>query len=359
QLLLLLCRHLASERDAGLFTVTYAPRGLTGVEVRMDSALPAFTRKTKLRLLAKKFFTCQSASSRRHRAELSDRMSLMERGGVRPITAVAWTSNTSTCPKDFNLISITEDGAAANFTRSFGMKSGYYLCYSKELSGGMVVSDIQLISDKDSIPHGYCYISEHLEPKATVSKKKRVCVHFVPVHSVDTAVLDIKLTAKSKMMLQHYTYVGDIHGYVLWCRKGYFSAPVPQAKPRSVSLDLRTLSLEQPSAPLPLRPSNPPPVPHNKLSQRRSSLHTRDNLDKPADSSIQGITALDGVPFGLHPKFEIQANSTGQLNSQLNNIRIKSLKDIENEYNYTFAVEESAAKRTRPSVQSGDASLAQ
>lgn len=28
-------------------------------------------------------------------------------------------------------INITEDGAAANFTRSFAMKSGYYLCYSK------------------------------------------------------------------------------------------------------------------------------------------------------------------------------------------------------------------------------------
>lgn len=28
----------------------------------------------------------------------------------------------------------------------------------------MVVADIQLISDKDSIPHGYCYIAEHLEP---------------------------------------------------------------------------------------------------------------------------------------------------------------------------------------------------
>lgn len=28
-------------------------------------------------------------------------------------------------------ISITEDGSAANFTRSFAMKSGYYLCYSK------------------------------------------------------------------------------------------------------------------------------------------------------------------------------------------------------------------------------------
>lgn len=45
-------------------------------------------------------------------------------------------------------------------------------------------------------------------PEASVWKKKRVCVRMVPVGSVDTAVLDIKVTAKSKMMLQHYTYVG-------------------------------------------------------------------------------------------------------------------------------------------------------
>lgn len=280
-------------------------------------------------------------------------MSLMDHGVIRPITAVAWTSNTSTCPKDFTVISITEDGAVANFTRSFGMRSGYFLCYSKNLTGGMVIADIQVISDRDSIPHGYCYIAEHLESKASVSKKKRVCVHVAPVGSVDTAVLDIKLTAKSKMMLQHYTYVGDIHGYVLWCRKGHFSSPMPQAKPRSVSLDLRKLSLEQPSAPVPLRPSNPPHLHHpGKLSQRRRSLQLKDNLDKPADSSIQGITALDGVPFSLHPKFDIQ---TPQTNS-LNNIHIKSLQDIENEYNYTFVVEESAAKRTRPSVQTTAAS---
>lgn len=280
----------------------------------------------------------------------------MERSAVRPITAVAWTSNSSTCPRDFSLISITEDGAAANFTRSFAMKAGYYLCYSKESAGGMVVSDIQLITDKESIPHGCCYIAEHLEPRANVSKKKRVCVRLVPVGSVDSAVLDIKLTAKSKMMLQHYTYVGDINGYVLWCRKGYFTSAVPQVKPRSMTLDLRGLSLDQPSALQPLRPSNPPPrqAPHsNKLSQRRHSLH-KDDLDKPADCSIQGITALDGVPFSLHPKFDVEPNSTN-LNSQINHIRIKSVKDIENEYNYTFAVEESAAKRIRPSLPAGGA----
>lgn len=31
-------------------------------------------------------------------------MSLMERSAVRPITAVAWTSNSSTCPRDFSLV---------------------------------------------------------------------------------------------------------------------------------------------------------------------------------------------------------------------------------------------------------------
>ncbi|XP_051941020.1 multivesicular body subunit 12A [Hippocampus zosterae] len=276
-------------------------------------------------------------------------MATTDHGPVRPLTAVAWTSNISTCPKDFTLINITENGANANFTRSFPPRYSYYLCYSKAISGGMVVSDIQLITDKDAIPHGYCLIAEYLEPKATVWKKKHICVRVVPVGSVDTAVLDIKLTTKSKMMLQHYTYVGDIHGYVLWCRKGHFTSCTPQAKPRSVSLDIRRLSLELPSTPQPLKPSNPPQVPQGKLSHRRHSLHG--TASKPVDGSIQGITALDGVPFSLHPKFNIKPNATNpQLNYQLNNIRIKSLQDIENEYNYTFSVEEFAAKRTRPLV---------
>lgn len=120
-------------------------------------------------------------------------------------------------------INITEDGAAANFTRSFGMKSGYYLCYSKvihtgqpretlkifntgltvilpqntcmflysylpymnslflqDLTGGMVVVDIQVITDKDSIPHGYCYIAEHLE----LSEYRCTCMNLLYILGV-------------------------------------------------------------------------------------------------------------------------------------------------------------------------------
>ncbi|KAL1005075.1 hypothetical protein UPYG_G00054150 [Umbra pygmaea] len=282
-------------------------------------------------------------------------MSLMEHGSsapIRPVTAVAWTSNIATCPKDFNLISSTEDGVAANFTRSFAMKSGYYLCYSKEQSGGMVVADIQVINDKEVIPHGYCYIPEHMESKASVGKKKRVCVLMVPEASVEAAVLDIKVTTKSRMMLQHYTCVGEIHGYVMWCKKGPFSSVLPRAKPRSVSLSLRELSLDQNAPPLPLRPSNPPPLPPGrKMSTRRGNLDSNNAVEKDSNN-IYGISAIDGVPFTLHPKFETQTNNTMPINT-LNNIRIKSLQDIENEYNYTFTVEENASSRTRPSLHTG------
>ncbi|KAI7811099.1 multivesicular body subunit 12A [Triplophysa rosa] len=276
-------------------------------------------------------------------------MSALE-ASSRPITAVAWASNTSTCPSHFSLINQTEDGGSANFSRGFGLKSGYYLCYSRDLSGGMVVADVQVISDKETIPHGYCYIPEYLEHKASVGKKKRICVRIVPVGSVTTAVLELKLTVKNKTMLQQYTCLGDMNGFVVWCLKGALSPPVPQAKPRRVSLDMRSLTLEGSGPPQPLKPSNPPTGPA-KVSRRRATLETSKTLEGVCDSdnhsNIYGITAMDGVPFSLHPKFECQLNPQVSV-STLSDIRIKSVQDIENEYNYMFAVEELAAKRIHP-----------
>ncbi|KTF75138.1 hypothetical protein cypCar_00049033, partial [Cyprinus carpio] len=98
----------------------------------------------------------------------------------RPITAVAWVSNSSACPGHFTL----------------------------DLSVGMVVADVQVITDKETIPHGYSYIPEFLEHRASVGKKKRICVRIVPMGSVTTAVLDLKLTAKNKSMVQQYTCLG-------------------------------------------------------------------------------------------------------------------------------------------------------
>lgn len=58
---------------------------------------------------------------------------------------------------------------------------------------------------------------------------------------------------------------------------------------------------------------------------------------------------MDGVPFTLHPRFE--GKSCGPLNlTAFGDLTIKSLADIEKEYNYGFVVEKTAAARLPPSV---------
>ncbi|XP_035262043.1 multivesicular body subunit 12A-like isoform X2 [Anguilla anguilla] len=280
--------------------------------------------------------------------DFPDRMSLREHSSAPclPVTAVAWTSNASSCPNDLTLVNTTEDGATANFGRGFG-KSGYYLCYSMKTGGGMVVSDMQVISEKESTPHGYCYIPEYLEAKASVWRKKRVCVLIVPLGTVETAVLDIKLTTKSRVVLPYYTCLGEVHGFVIWCKKGAFSGPPPQIKPRSVSLDIRKLSLEQPEPPKHPQTSNDPFTPGlGKLSQRRGNLHKKDNLENISENSLNSPSAMDGIPFALHPKFESQNISSVPSDSLI--LCIKSVQDIESEYNYAFSVEENAAKPDPP-----------
>ncbi|XP_015204496.2 multivesicular body subunit 12A isoform X2 [Lepisosteus oculatus] len=268
-----------------------------------------------------------------------------------PVMAVAWTSSANTCPPEFRLITTTHEGSAAHFAKGFGLKSGYYLCFSTSMTASMVVQDIRIVLDKETIPHGYCYIPEYLDNKVSVLKKKRLCVKTVPWGSTDMAVLDIKLTSKSRVILPHYTCLGDMHGYVLWCKKGPFNSPGPQVKPRSISVDMGKLLLDENSPAEPLHQRNSSHGhPLGKLTRRRSNLEV---MDTPIydTSNIYGISAMDGVPFALHPKFDTQMDGACSVNVQLtklNNIRIKSLQDIENEYDYTFSVEKSAASRTSP-----------
>ena len=44
----------------------------------------------------------------------------------------------------------------------------FFLPMMQDLSGSMVVSDIQVISDRTVIPHGYCFIPEFMEPSESL-----------------------------------------------------------------------------------------------------------------------------------------------------------------------------------------------
>ncbi|XP_069087868.1 multivesicular body subunit 12A [Pleurodeles waltl] len=266
----------------------------------------------------------------------------------RPVTGVAWTSNSTTCAKDFNVISSTVEGTSANFGKGFGQKSGYFLSVSLAQSGENVVTDIQILSERSPLPGGYTYIGEFLEPKTSVSKKKRICVKLLPLGASDMAVFDIKLTSsKSKQSVPQFMRVGDINGFVIWCKKDKVAVPKPLPKPRSVSLDMRGLSLEgsDSTGTQPRRTSSAMP---ERPNMKQATLE-RSNSVYDA-TNIYGITAMDGVPFALHPRFENKNISPNVWSSAFLELQIKTLSDIENEYNYGFVVERTAAARLPPNV---------
>ncbi|NXG91514.1 MB12A protein, partial [Stercorarius parasiticus] len=186
-----------------------------------------------------------------------------------------------------------------------------------------------------------------LPPVGTgVSRKKRLYVKLTPVDAAERAVVDVQLSAKSKALPQ-YMKIGEMGNFAIWCKKGPVlkRSPPPVPKPRSISAGLRQLSLQSSdsdqkyvSADLANYCLTP--------TQSRTGNKSRDcwcHLRLPFP-----FPAMDGVPFTLHPKFESKLSSGS--NAILADLNVKSLADIEKEYNYAFVVERTAAARLPPGV---------
>uniref|UniRef100_A0A8C3WMI8 Multivesicular body subunit 12A n=1 Tax=Catagonus wagneri TaxID=51154 RepID=A0A8C3WMI8_9CETA len=281
-----------------------------------------------------------------------------------PLAGLAWSSASAPPPRGFSAISCTVEGAPASFGKSFAQKSGYFLCLnplgSLEVRGAHfrnprgpstalvhlgdpawgvpvtlvvfptpsqnpqdnVVVDIQILVDKSPLPPGFSPVCDPLDSKASVSKKKRMCVKLVPLGAADTAVFDVRLSGRTKTV-PGYLRVGDMGGFAVWCKKAKAPRPVP--KPRALSRDMRDLSLDPPGQP---SKGGFPERTLSRLGSRASTLRRNDSIYEA--SNLYGISAMDGVPFTLHPRFE--GKSCGPL------------------YNYGFVVEKTAAARLPPSV---------
>ncbi|XP_024652247.1 multivesicular body subunit 12A isoform X3 [Macaca nemestrina] len=222
-----------------------------------------------------------------------------------PLAGLAWSSASAPPPRGFSAISCTVEGAPASFGKSFAQKSGYFLCLSSlgslENPQENVVADIQIVVDKSPLPLGFSPVCDPMDSKASVSKKKRMCVKLLPLGAADTAVFDVRLSGKTK----------TVPGYLRIGKGGLLE---------------RTPS---------------------RLGSRASTLRRNDSIYEA--SSLYGISAMDGVPFTLHPRFEGKSCSPLAF-SAFGDLTIKSLADIEEEYNYGFVVEKTAAARLPPSV---------
>ncbi|XP_074836443.1 multivesicular body subunit 12A isoform X4 [Carettochelys insculpta] len=204
-----------------------------------------------------------------------------------PLTGVAWAASTGAAPAGWTTITTTLEGTTASFGKGFGQKSGYVLCITSavtsEPSLGTVVADVQILSEKTPLPPGYVYIREFLEPRMTVSKKKRVCMKLVPLDSAELVVFDIMLSGKSKVV-PCYMKIGS---------------ELPSEK-----------SLTRPGS-------------------KHASIKREDCIYDT--SNLYGISAMDGVPFTLHPKFESSITTGTNAFSIFMDLNIKSLADIEKE----------------------------
>ncbi|CAI9602289.1 unnamed protein product [Staurois parvus] len=159
---------------------------------------------------------------------------------------------------------------------------------------------------------------------------------LTPIHTTESAIADLKLTVKNKSLGAPYTRLGEMSGLALWCKKVPVTAPKPTPKPRNITTGVRGLSLdnENPAQPV----TNQAPVP--KLSRGPSIT------EHPTyESNVYGISAVDGIPFTIHPMFDSIIVEPSIISPSFHDLRIKTLADIENEYNYGFVVERTACTR--------------
>ncbi|XP_056394859.1 multivesicular body subunit 12A isoform X2 [Hyla sarda] len=243
-----------------------------------------------------------------------------------PLTSLAWTSGQSTCPKGHIIIAATAEGASANFLKGFNQRSALYLCYSSTPETiEQVITEVLLLSDKNALPVGFAFIGEYVDPKVTVPKKKRLCVKLSPVNTADSAVADIKLTVKSKHLAAPYTRIGDMSGLALWCKKVPVSVQKPTPKPRNITSGIRGLSFDNGTPPQTNSLHIPAPVaakPNVRSPQSEHPIH---------ESNVYGVSAIDGIPFTIHPMFESKISEPSINFSNFRDLKIKTLAEIENE----------------------------
>ncbi|KAM6037569.1 multivesicular body subunit 12A [Theristicus caerulescens] len=256
-----------------------------------------------------------------------------------PLTGVAWAAAPEAAPAGWTVITVTVEGAAANLGKGFGHKGGGYLCVSTggaQAAPAPVVTDVQVLSDRSPQPAGYTRVPEFPEPRTGASRKKRLYVKLVPPATAETAVFAIRLSSKGKALPQH-TKIGEMGSFAIWCKKGPLPkrSPQPVPAPRTISAGLKQLSLQ-------------PPDPDQSPLARRSTKRASQRHSLYDTSNTYGLSAMDGVPFALHPRFESQLAAGSH--ALLADLNVKSLADIEKEYDYAFVVERTAAARLPPSV---------
>uniref|UniRef100_A0AAZ1WZX1 Multivesicular body subunit 12Bb n=1 Tax=Oreochromis aureus TaxID=47969 RepID=A0AAZ1WZX1_OREAU len=274
-----------------------------------------------------------------------------------PITGVGVVASRNRAPTGYDVISTTTDGLDADLWKDglFKSKVTRYLfvmllCFLSHL--GNVLVDMKLIDIKDTLPVGFIPIQETVDTQEQAFRKRRLCIKFIPRDSTEAAICDIRILGRSKQAPPQYTFIGELNNMGIWYRMGN----VPRAQD---STHTQTINNTQNNSNNTIMNNTPLPEVLNvfflfvsrHISMTLPASFRGKNTTRPdyehQNSNLYAITAMDGVPFMISEKFACASSDLQQVD--LMGITIKSLAEIEKEYDYSFRTEHSAAARLPPS----------
>uniref|UniRef100_A0A3B1JP17 Multivesicular body subunit 12B n=1 Tax=Astyanax mexicanus TaxID=7994 RepID=A0A3B1JP17_ASTMX len=248
--------------------------------------------------------------------DLSDALPEMP---MDPITGVGVVASRNRAPTGYDVVAQTTDGLDADLWKDglFKSKVTRYLCFTRVFSKenshlGNVLVDMKLIDIKDTLPVGFIPIHETVDTQEPAFRKRRLCIKFIPRDSTEAAICDIRILGRSKQAPPQYTFIGSLNNMGIWYRMG----KVPRTQDSSPIQTNSHISMTLPAS-------------FRKSTTRPDYEHQNSNL-----------YAISGKKL-VHTFILQQVDLMG--------IRIKSLAEIEKEYEYSFRTEHSAAARLPPS----------
>uniref|UniRef100_A0A3B5AGW6 Multivesicular body subunit 12B-like n=1 Tax=Stegastes partitus TaxID=144197 RepID=A0A3B5AGW6_9TELE len=268
--------------------------------------------------------------------EVRDLSEALPEMSMDPITGVGVVASRNRAPTGYDVVSTTTDGLDADLWKDglFKSKVTRYLCFTRVISRfelshlGNVLVDMKLIDIKDTLPVGFIPIQETVDTQEQAFRKRRLCIKFIPRDSTEAAICDIRILGRSKQAPPQYTFIGELNNMGIWYRMG--NVPRAQDSTHTPSTNnIQNVNSSSSSAPVPAAPMH--------ISMTLPASFRGKNTTRPDyEHQNSNLYAISG-----QQQFVMQVDLMG--------ITIKSLAEIEKEYDYSFRTEHSAAARLPPS----------
>lgn len=243
-------------------------------------------------------------------------------------------SDPQKCPPGYDILLRSGKDECDLWSDSLIRRTTRYLCFTKHnqpVGRNNVLTGIAVFGEREVLSSAYTLLDRTFDTSEKALKKKQIGIKMAPRDSAADAVIDIFLQNKSKRPPDGCTVAGEVNSFLLCFKMG--KVPIEtQSFSHSSAAGVSTPNRCAPLPPVQSRNSGqvkpPKPVPRPRAANTNGSQ----NVNNP----------LADVHFQLNLKHQ---NLNGLKNKPVPEILFRSFVDIENEYNYSFALEKCTTRR--------------